>query len=290
MDIVGGKRLWSYADKGDGISEKVSNSLIRKSHGKKVKDYIELAALVAELQYRNPDYVLLFRGQDNDYRDQEGSQSTCWPRFLRSDELWRPWWHKGRALKIASDLLVKRMSALNTYASRKMRREKAVQWAILQHYDIVDTPFLDVTQSLRIAASFASSKKTDEAFLLVFAMPQISGGVTVSAEANVELVRLASVCPPEAVRPHIQEAYALGDYPQIDIESSTYSTESDCANRLIAKFRFSPAKFWEKNGNFPQVPNEALYPSSHDDPMARIADEIKYNVEAQMNQERESLS
>ena len=29
------------------------------------------------------------------------------------------------------------------------------------------------------------------------------------------MIRLASVCPPEAVRPHIQEGYLLGEYPEI---------------------------------------------------------------------------
>ena len=38
----------------------------------------------------------------------------------------------------------------------RLRRQRILRWSILQHYEICDTPLLDVTQSIRIAASFAS--------------------------------------------------------------------------------------------------------------------------------------
>ena len=42
-------------------------------------------------------------------------------------------------------------------------------------------------------------------------VPNLSGAITASAEAGLQIVRLSSVCPPSAVRPHIQEGYLLGD-------------------------------------------------------------------------------
>ena len=36
----------------------------------------------------------------------------------------------------------------------QMKRFPELSWAVLQHYEICPTPVLDVTQSLRVAASF----------------------------------------------------------------------------------------------------------------------------------------
>ena len=37
-----------------------------------------------------------------------------------------------------------------------------VRWALLQHYNICDTPLVDITQSLHVASSFALQKETNE--------------------------------------------------------------------------------------------------------------------------------
>jgi hypothetical protein len=50
---------------------------------------------------------------------------------------------------------------------------------MLQHYEVCPTPLLDVTHSLRVAASFATEDATDNhAVLYVIAVPQISGAIT----------------------------------------------------------------------------------------------------------------
>src|SRR5262249_6250523 len=92
--------------------------------------------------------------------------------------------------------------------------------------------------------------------------PTRAGAVTASAEAGLQIIRLASVCPPEARRPHIQEGYLLGEYPDIPEfrQKQLYEAyEVDFGRRLIAKFRFKPKKFWTNEG-FPPVPQNALYP------------------------------
>ena len=56
---------------------------------------------------------------------------------------------------------------------------------------------LDVTHSLRVAASFASHENdTDEAFVFVFGVPNLSGAVTASSEAGLQIIRLSSVMSP----------------------------------------------------------------------------------------------
>ena len=109
----------------------------------------------------------------------------------------------------------------------------------------------------------------------------MSGAITASAEASVTILRLSSVCPPEAVRPHIQEGYLLGEYPEISTwnQKRQYENyETDFGLRLVAKFRFNPDSFWNADRNFPKVPNAALYPSEHDDPLAKMMHEIRRQI------------
>lgn len=98
--------------------------------------------------------------------------------------------------------------------------------------------------------------------MFVFGVPNLSGAVTASSEASLQIVRLSSACPPEAVRPHLQEGYLLGEYPEIaDFEQKTHYDyyEMDFGRRLVAKFRFDPTTFWSSS-NFPPATERALYP------------------------------
>src|SRR5262249_32990303 len=153
---------------------------------------------------------------------------------------------------------------------------------------ICDTPLLDVTHSLRIAASFASLGKPESkpntrpktAYVFVLGVPNLSGAVTASAEAGLQIVRLASVCPPDAKRPHIQEGYLLGEYPDIAgySQKQLYDPyEIDFGRRLVTKFQFDPATFWHDPA-FPAVPESALYPSPPSDRLCALAARIKQSI------------
>lgn len=142
---------------------------------------------------------------------------------------------------------------------------------------------LDVTHSLRIAASFATTEETQEAFSFVLGVPNLSGAITASAEAGIQIVRLSSVCPPSALRPHIQEGYLLGEYPQMVgfAQKELYRHyEIDFGLRLVAKFRFNPQSFW-KTDDFPKVSTQALYPLRTDDPLYAMAEDIKNQLALQ---------
>ena len=92
----------------------------------------------------------------------------------------------------------------------------------------------------------------------------------------------ASVCPPVAVRPHIQEGYLLGQYPEVGglAEKENYfHHEMDFGLRLVAKFCFEPRSFWQDR-NFPKVAKSALYPSANDDPLYKLALEVQKEVDA----------
>jgi hypothetical protein len=187
-----------------------------------------------------------------------------------------------RILKDAEAALVERYTARGFLGRERLKRQRILRWAILQHYEVCRTPLLDVTASLRIAASFASIAAKSDAYVFVLGVPNLSGAVTASSEANLQVVRLSSACPPDAVRPHLQEGYLLGEYPEIaDFEqNANYSHyEMDFGRRLIAKFRYDPATFW-KSPNFPRATDDALFPKNHRDPLLSVAGELKATLPA----------
>jgi hypothetical protein len=117
-------------------------------------------------------------------------------------------------------------------------------------------------------------------YVFVLGVPNLSGAVTASAEAGLQIIRLASVCPPDAKRPHIQEGYLLGEYPDIAgySQKQLYDPyEIDFGLRLVAKFRFDPTTFWNDLA-FSAVPESALYPSPTSDRLCELAAAIKQSI------------
>jgi hypothetical protein len=158
----------------------------------------------------------------------------------------------------------------------RIERHRNLRWAVLQHYGICATPLLDVSQSLRVAASFALLDASGgQAYLYVLAVPQINGAITVNDEAQLQILRLSSVCPPTATRPHFQEGYLLGHYPELQSvdEKQRYPLyEVDFARRLLCKFHLVDlSQFW--HSGFSASPASALFPDRHDS-LVRIAEEI----------------
>jgi hypothetical protein len=233
---------------------------------------MELARKTAELQFRNPELELLFRGQRRDYRNLKGNSSLK-PTLLRGERATparlpaaEVLERRYERLRSAEQQLITLFDAQELPARSQLRRQRILRWAILQHYEICDTPLLDVSRSLRIAASFATVDADEEAFLFVLGVPSLSGVLSVSIESGLQTVKLAGICPPMALRPHIQEGYLLAEFPELGafdqkVEYEHY--ETDFGRRLLAKFRFNPTTFWN-DANFPVIPRSALYPDAHD--------------------------
>ncbi|MBC8112826.1 MAG: FRG domain-containing protein [Candidatus Saccharimonas sp.] len=284
METIGKASLWSFVD-GEQEAQLIENTAIRKGRGHRVKSYLDLATKVAELQFRNRDVVLLFRGQKMDHRNRD-KNTTLKPTLLRPNDgtILNP----GRttltsrfeSLKSAEEVLVRQYGHGDFLGVDRLKRYRILRWSILQHYEVCATPLLDVTHSLRIAASFASLSTDNEAFLFAIGVPNLSGAITASAEAGLQIIRLSSVCPPSAVRPHIQEGYLLGEYPELaDVEQRDQylHVEMDFGRRLVAKFRFDPKKFWG-NDAFPAVGKHALYPTPSHDPLYKLAIAVKLEI------------
>lgn len=284
METIGQTELWSFFDDADD-AKKATNTEVRSGAGHKVESFLDLATKVAELQFRNRDHVLLFRGQRNDHLNQDGN-TTLKPTLLRpgrgrdSNPGEQRLTRRFEILRQAEQVLVSRYKEEGLLGVQRLKRQRILRWSILQHYKVCATPLLDVTHSLRIAASFASIRATDIAYVFVLGVPNLSGAVTASSEGGLQIIRLSSVCPPSAVRPHIQEGYLLGEYPDMaDFEQKeNYKHyEVDFGRRLVAKFVFEPKSFWKRDV-FPRVSKKALYPDSSD-PIFRLVNEIKRAID-----------
>ena len=205
----------------------------------------------------NCDFVLVFRGQSSDWLNKSGNTSLK-PSILRANDFKKvPTKNQLAAryeqLELAEQALVKHYRGGNTPGSQRLRRQQILRWSILQHYEVCKTPLLDVTHSLRVAASFASDGKDQQAFVLVLGVPNFSGAITASAEAGLQIIRLSSVCPPSAVRPHLQEGYLLGEYPEtIGVSQKQHYKhyEIDFGRRLVAKFSLNRSRSGARVVNF----------------------------------------
>lgn len=277
METIGEQQVWSFV--GNGPIVPANCTEIRKAAACEVTSYLDLATKVAELQFRNRDYVLLYRGQRADHRNRSGNTSVK-PSLLRAPDGLNPLpdtlQTRYKRLEYAEARLGVAYADAGFIGRERLERQQVLRWSILQHYEVCATPLLDVTHSLRIAASFASDGADEYAYVFVLGVPNLSGAITASAEAGVQVIRLSSVCPPAALRPHIQEGYLLGEYPELvdyDQKKRYAHYELDFGRRLIAKFRFRPSTFWT-NPAFPKVERSALYPDG-DDPLLKIAEYIK---------------
>lgn len=242
----------------------------------------ELVYEVAELSCLNKDHLLFYRGQNHDHRN-KGGASTLYPSIYRGDS-------------VSKDELDLRFSYLRNsaenlkrhieeeYAGKESLKEvslrKQIQWSILQHYEVCPTPFLDITQSLSVACSFAFFESSEEAFLYVLGMPYSTNRISRNSEHEIINIRLLSICPPEALRPYFQEGYLAGtdgiDYRAVN------KIQYDFNRRLLAKYKLTEASsFW--SDGFHQLSSDTLYPEN--DPILNICEQIKWEAENSVSNE-----
>lgn len=225
-----------------------------------VSTFRELMQHVARLAYANKDHLLFFRGQRTDHRN-KAQASTFYPSIYRGERLFQP------ELQVRFELLnasARRLSEAfvreKIEGASEVRKRRLIQWSILQHYEVCATPLLDFTQSLRVACSFATLEPTTEdPYVFVFGLPYLTNRVSVNSEHDLVNIRLLSICPPDALRPHFQEGYLVGT----DEVTTEYQSKSelDFNNRLVAKFQISRhPDFWV--GGFDPIPRKALYPDN----------------------------
>lgn len=240
------------------LAEHVGSREVWRAPGYPIGTYRELVEQTAKLAYANRNQLLFFRGQDQDYQGRAGG-STLYPAIYRVENLHEQELdYRFRELDAASRSLVELFREEGIDGATDIARKRYIQWSILQHYNVVPTPLLDVTHSLRVACSFAQLLSTDATcYVYVLGLPYTTNRISINSEEDVVNIRLLSICPPAAIRPYFQEGYMAGT-PDVTTNFDRKS-ELDFRHRLIAKFAIPRAKkFWTTG--FEAMPEAALYP------------------------------
>lgn len=255
----------------DYLLQHTSPESVAKDDAILVSDYKELRKHIAQLSYANKESILFYRGQKDDYRNIKSGKSTFYPTIYRGDRLEKKElkyrWEK---LNKASEIFITKLKSRYPNKQYIVKRKRIVQWSILQHYEVTETPLIDVTQSLKVACSFAvlNNDKTF-AYVYVFALPYYTNRISVNSEHYLTNVRLLSIAPPEALRPYYQEGFLIGE----DEFNETYANkeELDLNNRLVAKFKFkNDNSFWGDSEK--ALTSEELYPK--DDEIEQLCKEV----------------
>lgn len=270
------KPVYTFTPESNQIRSK-SIREVRESPGILVPTFADLTDRVAELSFRNPEYVLFYRGQRADYPNENGL-TAIYPNIFRGDDYsYEEFGRRMARLNEAEEEL--RIQYNEEFeAIRTLNVYEILRWSIIQHYEICPTPLLDLTLSLHVACSFAFHLEgANDVFLFVIALPQISGSITTSSEHGVQIIRLLSVCPPIAKRPHYQQGYLVGEFPTIGyVQKAEYRRgEMDFGRRLICKFRLPRENFW--NPGLPPIPKEYLFPDDLDQ-MIRVAERVRNSI------------
>ncbi|VVB88455.1 FRG domain protein [uncultured archaeon] len=244
---------------------RIKASRLRMDKGFEVETFRDLVRCVAELGYLNPQFNILFRGQDIDYRNKKYG-SIIYPsifrtgeklqevRFNQLDENYKKLKRNSKIISLKKQNISSRVSILSY---------PEFYYALLQHYEKNKTPLIDLTQSLRVAATFAlreSEESDTSGYVFVFGMPYPHGSISHFIDQDMVLVKLQNVCPPNALRPHYQEGYLAGNFPF----NSNLRAGDNLARRLIGKYKLInfDGSFWDRE--FKPIPEEVLFPE--DDP------------------------
>lgn len=239
----------------------------------RLTSFHDLVREVAELAYVNKDHLLFFRGQGHDYWN-KANASSLYPSIYRGERVPREQLElRWDVLTAASRQLCDTLERGGVRTHRDVRRRRYVQWSILQHYEVCPTPLMDFTQSLRVACSFAFLANRTDPLVFVVGLPYVANRVSVNSEHDIVNVRLLSICPPEALRPHFQQGFlAATDEITTDFISKN---ELDFNNRLLAKYQLGDAKrFWQ--GGFKPVSKRVLYPTA--DPMLPLCKDLREHL------------
>ena len=256
----------------ENIKSKNTITSIVRGNAIEVSSFYDLIMEIAELSYRNPDVMLFYRGQNNNYT--KNNIATLYPTIYRATD-------KSNInfdFKVLNEASIKLIAALkaderiDSEELKEIRKIKLLQYSILQHYEVCKTPLLDLTQSIKVACSFAIlNNKNDIGYIYVLGLPYINGRISVDSEEYITNVRLLSISSSAAKRPFFQEGYLVQTEFASDIENNIKLDELDFNRRLLAIYKFkNNQQFW---GEERPISENTLYPNN--DIMKEICNKIK---------------
>jgi hypothetical protein len=249
---------------------------VLKSNPKRVETYDDLVRDVAQIMYHNRNLTLFYRGQSKDYKDDD--RTTIKPSIYRKkpDEKRVMLKERFTLLNYQSEELKRLFKESKVkYAGRDLiNKYPEIAWSLLQHYEVCDTPLLDITHSLHVACSFAFDRNRGKTGVIyVLGMPWQSDPFGYNSYEELLNIKLLSVSPPQANRPYFQEGFLAGPFPNYQLDNSARATQFDFARRLIAKFEIpmDSKNFW--GVGFNRIPTEKLYQPN--DPIKKLCDKLK---------------
>lgn len=267
-----------------------------EKHVLDVSSYTDLFKVVAFLTVMNKTRRLAFRGQDQDLEPTPTLLRGTWKRatnrqavdlVAHRDEYWE---QLPEACARVTTVLKGRLPRHRPFEHFEQRPElRVAPWSVLQHYELWPTPLLDLTTSLRVAASFALGLPTSrkEGFLYVFALNEPKSDVMrLRVDTRDVAIRLSAVCPPDTLRPHLQEAILVGNpnFQKVDLDKidPDGASTSPVRDRLVARFRLIDAGttqdgFWLPD--FPKHTKDSLFPRP-DEIRESLVNAMKYRTEA----------
>ena len=234
-----------------------------------VHSYEELVEHIAKINYYNRQYSLFYRGQRRDYLD-PNKLTTLYPSIYRNrltgNKLKKNFEKLDYASRELFFILSLNRDRFELIGIKNLQRFRELTWAILQHYQICSTPVLDITHSLRVAASFSlvedRENQRQEGILYVMGFPNINDYISYHVSDELVNVKLLSFCPPAAKRPFYQEGFVAGTFPHYDLMEK--QSKFDFKNRLIAKFRLINDNHNFLGRGLDIIPFNSLYPNDHD--------------------------
>jgi hypothetical protein len=240
----------------------------------KVSSFTELLECAAFLGTMNKRLVLFYRGQTRDWALLPTLFRDSWKPFdskktaTITPENRENYWIKLGDIGERVYQIFAHTSSLGLPRRGEFHNTREIQWAVIQHYGLWPTPLLDITSSLRVAATFAmdfqrgSKENPKSGFLYVVAMPYSTGSITFDHDQQITLARLQSACPPIARRPHYQDGFLVGHFPIYKMIGAL-ERRSNLKRRLVAKFKLQDnGDFWDQN--FPIFRKTALVPERDD--------------------------
>lgn len=253
---------------------------VRASEGYKVQTYRDLIKEVALVTINNRNYEMFYRGQSNDHLNNQGAiyknrkqKSTVLPTICRPDIKADGTPKYSVRIKTITERY-RKLFALIEFINKKgqSRNRDEYLMSLFQHYEILPTPLIDITQSLRVASTFAL-KKNNKGYVYVFGLPYPNQSISYFIDTGIVLLKLQNVMNVDALRPRYQEGYLVGKFP-FTYHKTQYD---DLANRMVAKFFIDNTenKFWDDQ--FLPMPDEVLYPKN--DPIEKYLVDLKNDFE-----------
>lgn len=266
------RKVWCHLSINDKERHYVTE--IRSSEALEVGSFSELVRHAAYISYYNPSYSLFYRAQSEDYQTSD-NQTSLYPSIYRgiseTESRKVVLIERVDLIRRAEEDLLHEFGKRRFIGRTKLEKFREMRWAILQHYGVCKTPLLDVTQSLRVACSFALDGARDDPYVFVLGFPHPTGSISYSVEEELLNIKLISICPPRAIRPYFQEGFLVGSFPTSE---ETRRPQLDVAGRLIAKFRLKRAGFLDEN--FQPIPHRTLYPP--EDMVERVCNRVKQAI------------